>query len=231
MYRSTEDCSTVLYWRISLGGIEVQKDDDGWENHELPKLTAPHPPSYCSTTRSMADKTDITPEQQVELQGDLLSDGSLSSTGSSQPTKVAALPDNVPGPQAEVMGGHSEDTESQRSSPVDPILELLEFSEDIMCPDVSNILIGQLEGNHNPTPVLLELARFFRAQACLLREQAKILDELAISDTIEGPDTDIDEGLYRNRVAHFVKLSCGAMVAAHDHIDALEDSVYPWNET
>jgi hypothetical protein len=178
----------------------------------------------------MADTADINPEQQKESNSDLLTVGSLSSTGTSEPIRMAASPVNVPKPHAE-DAGHSPETESQSSNPEDPILELLEFSEDTMCPDVSNIVIGQLQGNHNPTPVLLELARFFRAQACLLRDQAKILDELAIRDTIEGPDTDLDECLHRDRVTHFVKRSHGAMVAANDDIDALEDSVYPWSDT
>ena len=177
----------------------------------------------------MADLTDTNPELNMQSQSDLHSDGSLSPTNEPERTNLAASSSDV-SELHDVSVRDSQETESQSSDAIDPILELLEFSEDAMCPDVSNILTRQLQGN-NPTPVLLELARFFRAQACLLREQAKILDELAIRDTMAGPDEDLDECLYRGRVTHLVKLSHDAMVEAHDRIDALEDSVYPWSET
>lgn len=177
----------------------------------------------------MADMTNDNSELENQSQSDLLSDGSLSPTHKPEQSILAASSSDVSEPQG-VPVGDSQETASENSDPIDPILELLEFSEDVMCPDVSNILTRQLQGN-NPTPVLLELARFFRAQACLLREQAKILDELAIRDTMPGQDEDLDECLYRARVTHFVKLSHDAMVATHDRIDALEDSVYPWSES
>ncbi|KAI2504502.1 hypothetical protein MHU86_9907 [Fragilaria crotonensis] len=177
----------------------------------------------------MADMTDDHSELENQSQSDILSDGSLSPTNKPEQSTLAASSSDVSEPQGMPVGD-SQDTASENSDPIDPILDLLEFSEDVMCPDVSNILTRQLQGN-NPTPVLLELARFFRAQACLLREQAKILDELAIRDTMPGQDEDLDDCLYRGRVTHLVKLSHDAMMATHDRIDALEDSVYPWSET
>ena len=177
----------------------------------------------------MADMTDANPELEKQSQSDHLPAASLSPTNKHEQSILASSSSDVSEPEA-VPVRDSEETEAQSSDPIDPILDLLEFSEDAMCPDMSSILTRQLQGN-NPTPVLLELARFFRAQACLLREQAKILDQLAIRDTMQGQDEDLDECLYRGRVTHFVKLSHDAMVAAHDRIDALEDSLYPWSET
>ena len=92
---------------------------------------------------------------------------------------------------------------------------------------MSEPLIAQLQGD-NPTPCLLELARFFRAKAFLLRQQAKFLDELAIADEIEGPDVDLQEKLYLNHATYYAKKAHPLMVDALNRMDAIEDSLFPW---
>jgi hypothetical protein len=124
------------------------------------------------------------------------------------------------------------DHEESNGNPSDsnePTWELVNSSDGSMCPDMSEPVIAQLQGD-NPTPCLLELARFFRAKAVLLRQQAKFLDELAITDDIEGPDVDMQEKLYLNHVTYYAKKAHPLMDDALNRMDAIEDSLFPWVE-
>jgi hypothetical protein len=112
-------------------------------------------------------------------------------------------PSNTPESQtAPERISHHQHRESENADLIDPILELL-----------------------------INLARFFRAQATLLREQAKILDESIIQHEIPGPDMDLDERLFHKRILHSVQCTLSSMLTAHDRIDALEDSLLPWQDT
>ena len=93
---------------------------------------------------------------------------------------------------------------------------------------MSASLIQQLQGD-TPTPCLLQLARFFRAQSDLLRKQAKVLDELATQEESKVSE-DVDDMLHRTRVTCRVKRAHALMLESHDKIDSIEDSVYPWAE-
>lgn len=111
-----------------------------------------------------------------------------------------------------------------------PSSELFNSSDDSTYIDMSASMIAQLQGGNNPSPCLLELARFFRAQAVLLRQQAKFLEKLAIPDEIEGPDVDIQEKLYLNHIIYYTKKTCPLLDEAVNKMDVIEDSLFPWVE-
>ncbi len=111
-----------------------------------------------------------------------------------------------------------------------PSSELFNSSDDSTDIDMSASMIAQLQGNNNPSPCLLELARFFRAQAVLLRQQAKFLEKLAIPDEIEGPDVDIQDKLYLNHIIYYTKKTCPLLDEAVNKMDVIEDSLFPWVE-
>lgn len=108
--------------------------------------------------------------------------------------------------------------------------ELSNSSDDSTRADMSTSVIAQLQGDNNPAPCLLELARFFRSQAVLLRQQARFLEKLVIADEIKGPDVDIQEKLYLNHVIYYTKKAHPLVVEALNKMDVIEDSLFPWVE-
>jgi hypothetical protein len=88
----------------------------------------------------------------------------------------------------------------------------------------------QLQGK-NPTPCLLELASFFRAQSALLIRQAIALEEIASYE--EGASNameTIDDVMHRSNVSSLVGKVHEKQENTVDRLDAIEDCLVPLKE-
>jgi len=80
----------------------------------------------------------------------------------------------------------------------------------------------------NPTPSLLQLAGFFRAQSALLVRQAKALEELAsLQEVVTEGLEDTSDVLFRGNISHWAGKAYSLMEESHDKLDSIEEVLVP----